>query len=65
MTGMSADQYLTTKQVEEITGLTRRSIARRVKAGLLTPHKSFKDTRLNLYRRDQVEALTTITRRRP
>ena len=55
------DKYLTIEQVEEQTGLSRRSILKRVNAGMLTRYKSMSDARRYLYRREEVEALTTIT----
>ena len=55
------DTYLTIEQVEEQTGLSRRTILKRVNAGMLTRYKSMSDARRYLYRREEVEALTTIT----
>lgn len=49
--------YLTKAQVVELTGLSPNTIAKRTKAGVLNPIKSSLDTRMNLYRRDEVEAL--------
>lgn len=51
--------YLTKAQVMELTGLSSNTITKRANDGLLHPIKSTRDTRMNLYRRAEVEALLT------
>lgn len=55
---MTNDQYMTRKEVEDITGMSAATILNRQRQGLLHPIKSNRDQRLNLYSRAEVEALT-------
>ncbi|WP_313547825.1 helix-turn-helix domain-containing protein [Corynebacterium sp.] len=53
--------YLTIEEVIKATGLSRRTILKRVNAGLLNRYKSMSDARRYLYRREEVEALSAPT----
>lgn len=55
-------EFLTRTEVAELTGLSFTTIQKRVRAGLLHPVKSTRDTRMNLYPKHEVQALIDPTR---
>lgn len=56
-----SNQYLTYTQAVEEFGVSDATLRRRVKAGVFTPHKSFKDSRKVLLSRRELEEAFTVT----
>ena len=57
--------FLTISQAVAVSGLTRGVLARRIKDGTLPTFTTARNRRLVLVRREDLDALSTPTRRQP